>query len=138
MNENYKMRNNCVIVEWLTVETQILQFIDSTIVGNNKCRVNLRSVLFTIYVAISIFLVVSSLTIQQVKITLKQKSVIHVEFYEKFCESAFRHAFSINFLGGLILGMNKIHKTFTSCGYRSNLQLIFFVFYQNSVQRYQK
>ena len=130
------MRNHCVIVEWLTVETQILQFIDSTIVGNNKCRVNLRSVLFTIYVAISIFLVVSSLTIQQVKITLKQKSVIHMEFYEKFCKSAFSthlarifwgSGLSVNFLGGLIFaGINKIHKTFTSCGYGSNLQLIFF------------
>lgn len=72
MNENYKMRNRCVIVEWLTVETQILQFIDFTIVGNNKSRVILRSALSTIYVAISIFPVVSSLTIQQVKITLKQ------------------------------------------------------------------
>ena len=45
-----------------------------------------------------------------------------------FVNQLFRHAFSINFLGGLILGMNKIHKTFTSCGYRSNLQLFFFCF----------
>ena len=88
MNENY----NREIVEWPTVETQILQVIDFTIVGN-KCRVILRSVLSLIYVNTSIVPVVSSLTIQQVKLTVKQKSVIHVEFYEKFCESAFSTCF---------------------------------------------
>ena len=59
-----------------------------------------------------------------------------MEFYEKFCQSAFSthlariymgSGLSVNFLGGLIfVGINKIHKTFTSCGYGSNLQLIFF------------
>ena len=66
-----------------------------------------------------------------------------MEFYEKFCESAFLthlarifwgSGISVNFLGGLIfVGINRIHKTFNSCGYGSNLQLIFFIYYQNSV-----
>ena len=66
-----------------------------------------------------------------------------MEFSDKFCESAFSthltriflgSGLSVNFLGGLIfVGINKIHKTFTPCGYGSNLQLIFFISYQNSV-----
>ena len=61
-----------------------------------------------------------------------------MEFYKKFCESTFStylgrmflgSGLSVNFLGGLIfVGINEIHKTFTSFGFGCNLQMTFFWF----------